>query len=146
VLPSQLVEEIYAQAKVELPNECCGLLAGRVEDGAIGRVVRRYPLVNVARSPIEYNAHPDELFAADRDMRRLEIQVLAVYHSHPTSPPVPSLKDLARNGYEEDAIHLIISLKDALPMMRAWWLAPHTYREADWSMVEAAADNSTNPA
>ena len=58
------------QAQAELPNECCGLLAGRVADG-VGRVEMRYPLVNELTSPVEYSAEAMSLFAAFKDMRAL---------------------------------------------------------------------------
>src|SRR5262249_42585040 len=96
LLPAQLRDEMVAQARAELPNECWGLLAGRVE-GGVGRVEVRYPLVNVAASPVEYLSNDKVLFETDRDMRRRGIQELAVYHSHPTSDPVPSRKDLEQN-------------------------------------------------
>ena len=44
-VPRALYSAMLEQARAELPNECCGLLAGTVEEG-VGRVVARYPLVN----------------------------------------------------------------------------------------------------
>jgi len=129
-LPRQLYEEMLAQARAELPNECCGLLAGTPD----GRVVRRYPLVNTAASPREYQAEGPDRFAAEQDMRRNGIDVLAVYHSHPTSEPIPSRTDLARNGFGTWAVHLIISLKGVEPLVRGWWLTETDYREAQWEM------------
>jgi proteasome lid subunit RPN8/RPN11 len=140
MLPAQLVEEMYAHAKAALPNECCGLLAGQVESGGVGRVERRYPLSNAAASPVEYNAEPRELLAASRDMRARGLVELAVYHSHPTSEPVPSHKDLARNRVDEIVLrdfHLIISLKDGDPVMRAWRLTVDAFTEVEWA-VEGA--------
>src|SRR5438552_1090553 len=98
LLPAQILRDMIAQARAELPNECCGLLAGRVEGGA-GRVERRYPLVNRAASPTEYDGDPKGQLAAQKDMRRLGLELLAIYHSHPTAAPVPSKKDLARNAH-----------------------------------------------
>jgi proteasome lid subunit RPN8/RPN11 len=93
-------------------------------------VRRRYPLVNALASPTAYESEPKSMFAAVRDMQRLGIDILAVYHSHPTSEPVPSRTDLARN-YSEDVINLIISLSENSPRMRAWWITAHGYREAE---------------
>jgi proteasome lid subunit RPN8/RPN11 len=132
--------EMLAQARAELPNECCGILAGRLVDspaGPSGQVERRYPLVNAAASPREYVSEPRSHFAADREMRSLGIDVLAVYHSHPTSPPVPSKKDRERN-YGPNVIHLIISLETLEISTRAWWLTAEDYREADWELAPPA--------
>src|SRR5207253_7450141 len=97
---------MVAQAKAELPNECCGFLAGLVEEAKVGRVHERYPLVNNAASPTEYLANDRTLFNAYRDMRARGLDLLAVYHSHPVTEPVPSKTDLERN-YFIDVMHLI---------------------------------------
>jgi proteasome lid subunit RPN8/RPN11 len=135
LLPPAFLEGMIAQAQAEQPLECCGLLAGRIEEtanrGRIGRVVGRYPLVNAARSPVRYLSEPESMFAAMRDMHRLGLDVLVVYHSHPTSPPVPSMTDREQN-YSPEVIHLIISLQGDTPEVRGWWLTEESYREAEW--------------
>jgi len=88
-------------------------------------------IVNAAASPVEYLSDPQSMFAAVREMRRLGTDILAVYHSHPTSDPVPSHKDLDRN-YSSDVVSLIISLKSGAPVVRAWWLTANGYHEAHW--------------
>src|SRR5262245_485896 len=134
---------MVAQAVAELPNECCGLLAGTAGSGqrAVGSeqesfpasvrvVTQRYPLVSAAASPVEYLSDPQSMFAAVRDMRQRGIDILAVYHSHPTSDPVPSRTDLDRN-YSPDVVNLIISLKGGTPEVRGWWLTADGFREAE---------------
>lgn len=140
LVPRELYGRMVAQATAELPNECCGLLAGKVvptggAGEAVGQVVRCYPLVNEAASPVEYCSDPHSMFAAVRDMRRLGLDILAVYHSHPTSDPVPSRTDLARN-YGEAVVNLIISLAKAEPVVRGWWLTDTGFREADWECID----------
>jgi proteasome lid subunit RPN8/RPN11 len=132
LIPDLLYEEIIEQALTERPLECCGLLAG-VIDGDVGRVTTRYPLVNELRSPVEYNAEPRGLLMAHKDMRARGIDVLAVYHSHPTTQPIPSKKDLAAN-YSEDVVSLIVSLAGEAPSVLGWWLTEREYREAEWDI------------
>jgi len=137
LLTRQLYDEMIAQARAELPNECCGLLAGRiVESGPArhGLVVRCYPLINAAASPTEYLSEPYSMFAAEKSRRQEQLEFLAVYHSHPTSDPVPSRMDRERN-YSPDVMNLIISLKAAEPVVRAWWLTAEEYREAEWAVA-----------
>jgi [CysO sulfur-carrier protein]-S-L-cysteine hydrolase len=130
-IPREIFDALLAQAEAELPNECCGMLAG-VRDGDIGRVMKRYPYTNVAETPAtRYDAKDRELFDADRDMRRLQLVQLAIYHSHPTSAPVPSKTDLAR-GYP-GSVYLIISMLDRPPTVRGWWLSESAYEEAEWA-------------
>jgi proteasome lid subunit RPN8/RPN11 len=142
-VPRRLVDEMVAQAQVELPNECCGFLIGRVEQPvsadfgdatAVAQVVERYPLVNAAASPVAYFADPDSLFAAHKTMRRLSLELIAIYHSHPTSAPVPSRKDREQNQHP-GVIHLIISLQTNPPILRAWWLTADAPQEAAWDIV-----------
>ena len=83
--------------------------------------------------------HPylNALLAAEhaKDMRAQGLEIVAVYHSHPTTEPVPSRKDLERR-YSEDVVHFIISLKDREPLMRGWWLREDQYAEANWEIVD----------
>jgi proteasome lid subunit RPN8/RPN11 len=126
-IPRRLYDAMVAQAVAELPNECCGLLAG-----GGGRVTHRYPLTNALASPVRYESDPAALFAAFRDMRRHGTELLAIYHSHPTSDPVPSRTDLERNFYGAEVVHIIISLKGDVPTARAWRLAEASYSEVEW--------------
>jgi proteasome lid subunit RPN8/RPN11 len=117
-----------------LPNECCGLLAG-VHDGAALSVQALHQLINEANSPTEYRAEKC-LFEAHKKMRDSGHDIVAIYHSHPTSAPVPSKKDLARNFYGDSVVHFIIGLSGAAPEMRGWWLTEDAYEEAAWNLVD----------
>jgi proteasome lid subunit RPN8/RPN11 len=138
MIPRRLAEEIVTQARSELPLECCGLLAGALESGeerTIARVLRRYPLVNEAASPRLYRCEKS-LFAAFKDMRAQGLEHLAIYHSHPTSPPEPSPTDREQNFYGTSVMHLIVSLAGPVPEIRGWWLGEDEVRAADWRVVE----------
>jgi len=134
LLPRQLHADMIAQARAELPNECCGLLAGKIVAGR-GVVAVRYPVKNELASPTEFESEPRDLFLAHKDMRRRGIELLAIYHSHPTTAPVPSARDRERN-YSEEVMNLIIGLASAPPLVRAWWLTADDFREAEWEVVE----------
>lgn len=122
---------MLAQAEAERPNECCGMLAGVIE-GGVGRVTKRYPYTNVAETPAtRYDAAPRQLFDAERDMRQEHLVQLAIYHSHPTSPPVPSKTDVER-GFP-GSVYLIISLQSRPATVRGWWLSETAFQEAEWS-------------
>jgi proteasome lid subunit RPN8/RPN11 len=129
-IPSRLYEEMLAQAVSEMPNECCGLLAGRD-----GRVTHRYPVTNALASPVRYESEPRAMFAALKDMRTRGTELLAIYHSHPTSDPVPSRTDLERNFYGSAVVHLIVSLKEGTPTVQAWHLDETTYHPAAWGVI-----------
>jgi len=142
MLPRVFYEEMLAQARAELPNECCGMLAGRIEPAQAdsmprGLVLRRFPLVNELASPTEYFPESRSWFAAYRANEKQQMEILAFYHSHPLSDPVPSRKDRAGSEYYPQAMHLIMSLKEPEPLMRAWWLTPADHSEATFILVDS---------
>ena len=134
VVPRGLYEQMVAQALREAPNECCGLFAGVVRDG-VAHAERIYPLANAAASPVLYESDARSMLDAYRDMTARGLDVVAVYHSHPTSEPVPSKTDLERN-YSEEVVNLIVSLAESPPLVRGWWLTAAGYREAGWEVPD----------
>ena len=138
ILERSFYRAMILHAQAEHPNECCGLLGGFLTadgaSGGIARVTRRFPLVNALASPIEYDAEPKGLLQASRVMREAGIDMLAIYHSHPTSPPIPSRKDISRN-MGMDVTHFIISLQSLRPEVKAWRLGEDDFREASWELA-----------
>ena len=74
---------------------------------------------------------------AIKAMRAAGHEIVAVYHSHPSSEPVPSRKDLERNYYGDTVVHFIIGLAGAEPVVRGWWLTETAFAEANWQIIEA---------
>lgn len=139
-LPRKFYIAMVEHAQAERPNECCGILAG-VRDCDVLRVEAWYPLVNEAASPTEYLSEPRSMFDAIKAMRPSGHEILAIYHSHPTSAPIPSRTDLARN-YSEDVVNLIVSLQGPDPTVRGWWLSADGFAEAEWTVVDVPCDPS----
>ena len=125
-IPRTLVEEMYAHARACAPEECCGLLGGR---GTSAESV--YPLRNVASRPeVAYEAAPEELFEAQRNMRARGETLVGVYHSHPRSKePAPSRTDV-RLAFYPEAFYLIIGFdEEGGGVLRAFRISE---REARW--------------
>jgi [CysO sulfur-carrier protein]-S-L-cysteine hydrolase len=123
------VSELYAHARDAAPAECCGLVGG----GA-GFAQTVYRLPNVAADPlVAYEAAPEELFAAQKQMRVRGEELLAIYHSHPRSAaPAPSESDV-RLAFYPAATYFIIGLGQSLPVMRAFRIHEQEQR---WEEVE----------
>jgi proteasome lid subunit RPN8/RPN11 len=106
-LPAALVEAMIAQARAGLPEETCGLIAGRD-----GHAVRLHPIENRRHSPVAYEMDPLQQIQAIVAIESDGLDLLAIYHSHPDGPAHPSPTDLAQAYYPEQA-QLIISLADS---------------------------------
>ena len=130
VIAEALLAELIAHARRELPNECCGLLAGHVIDGA-GVASASFAITNDAASSSEYETNARDMLRAFRAMREGGLELLAIYHSHPMSEPVPSRRDLDRNTYGESVVHVIVGFAAREPHVRAWWLTEGGYRGAE---------------
>ncbi len=103
VVPKEVRAALVAHAEREAPNEACGLVLLRD-----GRAARYEPGRNKAASPyrFELELEDPELWFAEDDGYEL-----AVFHSHPSSPPRPSRTDVENIGLWERRPYLILSLR-----------------------------------
>jgi len=124
------VEAMIAHARETAPQECCGLIGGSSDS----RALTLYRLRNVTPHPESaYEAAPEDLFAAQRQMRERGVSLLAIYHSHPrSSDPQPSDTDV-RLAYYPSAKYLIIGLGGSEAIIRAFSISE---REQRWQQVE----------
>lgn len=115
ILAHGLLEQIVEYSRSGLPLESCGLLAGR------GLSATHFiPITNRLASATEFDMEPAELIAALRSLRTNGESLLAIFHSHPRGPAVPSARDIDRAWYPESA-HIIVSLASAeTPEVRAF--------------------------
>lgn len=110
VITKQQYKDIYDHSLSAFPNEACGLLGGRLENG-IKYVEKVYLLTNVDNSPEHFSMDPREQFAAVKDMRSSGWTMLGNFHSHPASPSRPSEED-KRLAFDQAASYFILSLMD----------------------------------
>lgn len=127
-IPKNLFDAMIAQARAEAPNECCGLLAGPVVEFDY-IVVERMPLVNAAATPWNrFESSPESMFAAMKKLRTLGLELLAVYHSHPTGGRSPSALDRDSN-YAPDVANIIMDLSKEPPVVTSWRIDNETMIE-----------------
>ena len=101
-------EKMVAHAESELPDEACGLIAGRI-DGDDKIIEKVYLLTNIDHSNEHFSMDPKEHLAAVKDMRANGLVPLGNWHSHPESPSRPSDED-KRLAYDSKASYMILSL------------------------------------
>jgi proteasome lid subunit RPN8/RPN11 len=123
VLPRHVADALLAHARSELPNEACGLVAGRHEADGTGRATAFHPARNIEASPIRYNVHPEDLVRIVLAIDDAGEDLVAIFHSHTRSASVPSATDRRTAQYDRP-YYLIASLAipDAPPesALRAW--------------------------
>ena len=98
-----LAEQLLEHARRDANQECCGVLAGR--DSAITLIL---PAANVLSSATAYEIAPQELFRLMREIRAAGLELLGIYHSHPTGENQPSPRDI-EGAYYPAAAYFILS-------------------------------------
>jgi proteasome lid subunit RPN8/RPN11 len=113
-IPQQIIAELIEHARIGLPEEVCGYLAG------VGRQVsKRFPLTNIDHSHEHFSFDPAEQFQAVREARKLGLEILANYHSHPATPARPSEEDI-RLAFDSNISYVIVSLTAKLPAVKSF--------------------------
>ncbi len=106
VLPDHVRVAIARHAEETYPNECVGLLLGRL-DGVRTEAEEVFPVPNrwtveVGLTPTDaehslrdrFYLDPRDYLRAERTARERGLDVVGCYHSHPDHPAVPSPRDL----------------------------------------------------
>ena len=103
-IPQKIIAEIFSHLYDEAPLEACENLAGYGES-----VVRFYPMTNADQSPKHYSFDPQEQIFVLKKSLEHKLDLIAVYHSHPTTAARPSEEDI-RLAYDPGISYVIISL------------------------------------
>ena len=117
-------DAILAHCYNGLPDEACGLLAGPVIGAlgsreATGFVSEVYPAVNADASARTYTVDGRDYLRATRDAEARGHEIIGVWHSHTHTDPYPSPTDV-RSAVDPMWVYLIVSLRDDVPMLRAY--------------------------
>lgn len=133
-LPRKLTNQLLHLAQLSPDLEICGLVAAT----ANGIPCSCYPIANNADTPERrFNMDAAQQISAMKQIRDKGETLFAIYHSHPSSPAVPSIHDIQQAAYPE-AVHLIISLdtKGVLEM-RAFQLTENHFKEIGLTLIDA---------
>jgi proteasome lid subunit RPN8/RPN11 len=111
-----LLDEIVAHARDDVPDECCGMVAG-----TNGQATRVYRARNSEASPFRYTIHPQDQFKITMEIEDRGEEIAAIYHSHTKSPAEPSQTDINLAENWPEPLYLICSLaNEDAPEVRAW--------------------------
>lgn len=129
-----IVERMISQARQELPNECCGILAGR-KNGDDIEIIEIYPVKNIDESPEHFSMDPKEQFQVYYTIRDRGLKLLGNYHSHPETPSRPSREDI-RLAHDPEAVYGILSLAEAEPVLKFFYIKEGLPAELTLSIKE----------
>ena len=91
-LTGKIETEIRQAGAEAYPNECCGILFGsEVGEDQVVKSLR--PIVNARESGEQYHRFlitAEEMMEAELEARKLGLDIVGFYHSHPDHPAQPS--------------------------------------------------------
>jgi len=137
-IPGNIFEQMVEQAKAESPIEACGILSGK------NRTVEKlYKMTNTDQSSDHFMMVPKEQFKVAKDIRAADIEMLAIYHSHPETPARPSSEDI-RLAVTPNVVYIIVSLQNrSYPYMKGFLIENENVAEVPVkiSNTEISYDN-----
>ena len=113
-IPQQIINDLFNHAQTGLPEEVCGYLAGTGRD-----VTRQFRLTNIDHSNEHFSFDPAEQFQVVREARKLGLEILSNYHSHPETPARPSQEDI-RLAFDPNISYVIVSLAAEFPEIKSF--------------------------
>ena len=99
----------------QVPLEACGLLAGKGD-----RVETVLKVHNAAQSPVRFRMDPQEQYDAFMWIEANGLDLIGIYHSHPSGPETVSATDLEEAAY--DVVHVIWSRTNDAWNARGFWI------------------------
>ncbi len=102
-IKSTLLREMVDYCRRHLPFEGCGLLSGTEQTG-----LTLWKLQNENRSVSGFSMSERAVAMALHQMKQKGEQLTGIFHSHPTTPPYPTKKDMKYNPYSNIA-YIIVS-------------------------------------
>ena len=123
------VKEIVDHVSMHAPLEACGLLAGKND-----RVEKVLFVKNQAQSPVRFVMDPYEQLHAFDWIDSNELDLLGIFHSHPSGPETASPTDIAEAAYE--VVHVICSHILDKWKLRGFWIADGKSTEVTLEIIE----------
>ena len=124
-----LLTRLKSWVCVGYPQEACGLLIGRQQNGRVEvREVASARNLNTTRSVDRFELDPEDYLKADRAAQQAGLELVGIWHSHPDHPAHPSATD--REFAWEGWSYLIFSVgREGVAEMRSWRLDGQEFKE-----------------
>ena len=130
-IPANIFEQMVAQAKALAPIEACGILAGKDN-----KAEKLFEMANADNRSDHFMMEPKEQFTVVKNIRSADLEMLAIYHSHPETPARASAEDI-RLALTPDVIYVIVSLQDAkVPAVKGFFIEDGTVTEVPVKVLQ----------
>ncbi len=127
-LSNEQLQSIITYVNSHAPLESCGLLAGNNET-----VEKIFFVQNQAQSPVRYVMDPIEQLNAFEWIDSNEMELLGIFHSHPTGPETVSPTDVLEAAYA--VTYIILAHVDNTWRTRGFWIENGSFREVTLQII-----------
>jgi proteasome lid subunit RPN8/RPN11 len=114
-LSHALLQELITYVDQHAPLEACGVLAGKA-----ARAEKMIGVLNQAQSPVRFVMDPYEQLHAFDWIESNGLDLVGIFHSHPTGPEIASPTDVLEAAYA--VVHVILSYTGAQWKARGFWI------------------------
>jgi len=127
-LTNEQLQKMIDHVDSHAPLEACGLLAGKGSTVEVVLVVR-----NQAQSPVRYVMDPIEQLHAFEWIESNGLDLIGIFHSHPTGPETVSPTDIAEAAYA--VTYVILARVNDAWRTRGFWVEHGGFREVDLQIL-----------
>jgi proteasome lid subunit RPN8/RPN11 len=128
VIPDLPWQEMVQHVQGWFPEEACGV-AGGFFSGDTARIEIILPVENQLHSPVRFRMAPAGQLAAFRIIEERGLELVAIFHSHPDGPQIPSITDMAE-FYYPGVLSLVLSPQvDGEWRVRAFHISSSQFHE-----------------
>jgi proteasome lid subunit RPN8/RPN11 len=121
-------KKMVDHVNAHLPFEACGLLAGH--DSKVQAVLE---VTNQAQSAVRYVMDPIEQLNAFEWIDSNGLDLIGIFHSHPTGPETVSPTDISEAAYA--VVHVILARLGSIWHARGFWIENDIYNEVTLQII-----------
>ena len=119
----------------QAPLEACGVLAGKGGSVEVVLEVR-----NAEQNPVRFRMDPREQYNAFDWIEANGLELVGIFHSHPSGPDTVSRTDIDEAAYE--VVHVLWFLSDLTWHARGFWIEAEEVSEVTLQIVDKQQPNS----
>jgi proteasome lid subunit RPN8/RPN11 len=129
-LTKEHLQKMIEHVESHIPLEACGLLAG-----LNSKVETVLTVTNQAQSEVRYVMDPSEQLNAFEWIESNGLDLLGIFHSHPTGPETVSPTDIAESAYE--VVYVILARVNNKQSWhaRGFWIKDEAYNEVTLHII-----------